>query len=258
MLFSQTTFIGIDPTAGERPFSYAALDNELNLLALNVGNMEEVLAFCAGQQRAVVAACAPRRLNQGLMADPEVRGNLSPSPRVGRWENFRTVDFMLRQHNINIPMTPRNEEDCPNWMRVGFVLYRRLEELGYTPYSDETAERQYIEVYPHASYTILLEVLPFSKYSLEGRLQRQLALFERGIKITDPMQFFEEITRYRLIHGILPFETLHSTGELDALIAAYTAWLTSTRPDQITFLGDPEEGQVALPTKKLKSKYSKQ
>ena len=256
MLFSKTTFIGIDPTAGEKPFSYTAFDDELNLLALGLGNMEEVLAFCAGQQRAVVAACAPRRINQGVMANPDVRVTLSPSPRPGRWENFRMVDFLLRQHNINIIQTPGKEEECPNWMLVGFSLYNRLEELGYDPFPNDEAERLYLEVYPHASYTVILDVLPFSKYTLEGRLQRQLALFERGVKVSDPMRIFEEITRYRLLHGILPLEKLHTTGELDALIAAFTAFLATNQPDQVTFLGDLEEGQIVLPVSKLKSKYS--
>jgi len=73
MLFSNTSFIGIDPTAGQRPFAYAALDHELCLLALGQGDIEEVLAFVAGQRSARVGVCAPRRPNQGLMDQPEVR-----------------------------------------------------------------------------------------------------------------------------------------------------------------------------------------
>ena len=39
------------------------------------------------------------------------------------------------------------------------------------------------------------------------------------------MEFFEEVTRHRLRHGILPLEKLYTPGELDALTAAYLAWL---------------------------------
>ena len=255
MLFTHTTFLGIDPTAGQRPFSYAALDNELNLLAMGHGNIDDVLAFAAGQGQALAALCAPRRPNQGVMANPEVRKNLSPAPNPGRFENFRMADYYLRRHNINIPQTPKHEEDCPNWMRVGFILFRRMGELGYQPFPVNEAERQCLEVYPHACFTVMLGVAPFPKYTLEGRLQRQLALFEQGVGVSDPMRFFEEITRFRLLRGILPLENLHTTDELDALVAAYTAWLAANHHERVTLLGDPEEGQVVLPTPELKTRY---
>jgi hypothetical protein len=255
MLFNNTTFLGIDPTAGQRPIAYTALDNELNLLALGQSNTDDVLAFAAGQQQTVVGVCAPRRLNQGIMTDPEVRKNLSPPPHPGRWENFRMADYLIRQHNITIPQTPRNEKDCPNWMRMGFVLYRRMENLGYRTYPCENAMRQYLEVYPHACYTVLLGVAPFSKYTLEGRLQRQLALLEQGIHVADPMLFFEEITKYKLLKGILPLEGLYNPGELDALAAAYTAWLAANHPNRVTILGDEDEGQVILPVAEIKTRY---
>ena len=55
-LFTETTFVGIDPTAGQRPFVYAALNAELQLLAIGLGEINNVLAFVAGQQQALVAA----------------------------------------------------------------------------------------------------------------------------------------------------------------------------------------------------------
>ena len=255
MLFTNTTYLGIDPTAGQRPFAYTALDNELNLLALGQGNMDDVLAFAAGQQQTVVGVCAPKQLNQGIMTDPEVRKSLSPPPHPGRWENFRMADYLIRQHNINIPQTPRDEEDCPNWMRVGFVLFQRMEKLGYQSFPCENAMRQSLEVYPHACYTVLLGVKPFSKYALEGRLQRQLALFEQGIHVNDPMLFFEEITKYKILKGMLPLEGLYNPGELDALVAAYTAWLAANYPNRVTILGHVDEGQVVLPAAEIKARY---
>lgn len=255
MLFTQTTFIGIDPTAGERPFVYAAIDHGLKLLALGAGNIDSVLAFCAGQEHALVAVCAPRRPNQGVMEREEVRQSLSPPPNPGRWTNFRLVDYLLRQHNISIPQTPAEEARCPGWMRMGFALHRRLEELGYRVYPQEDAERQSLEVYPYACYAVLLGSLPLHKHSLEGRLQRQLALYELGVNLPDPMRFFEEITRHRLLHGILPLNELYSPGELDALVGAYTAWKAAKHPKDIRLLGHPEEGQVVLPAAQLQERY---
>ena len=201
MFFDHPTFIGVDPTAGEKPVVYAAIDHELRLLALGQGKLDDILAFAAGQRQAILAVCAPQRPNTRVMTRPEVRENLHPVPHPGRWENFRLADYLLRQHNIAIPQTPADEADCPNWMKNGFLLFRRLEELGYQRYPETEAGCQSLEVYPHAAYTVLLGVLPFPKHTLEGRLQRQLALFEVDLEIPDPMRFFEEITRHRLLKG---------------------------------------------------------
>ena len=255
MLFTNSTFIGIDPTAGEKPFSYAALDRDLRLVALGNGGVDDILAFCAGQSAAVVAVCAPRQPNQGKMARREVRQSLSPMPASGRWMNFRVADYLLRQHAVTIPQTPADEDACPQWMRNGFLVYRRLADQGYVLYPQEGAERQMFEVYPHAGFAALLGVSPLSKHSLEGRMQRQLILLERRINVHDPMRIFEEFTRHRLLKGILPLENLLRSGELDALLGAYTAWKAAQRPDQVVFLGDPEEGQVVLPCA-LKESYA--
>ena len=255
MFYSNTTYIGIDPTAGTRPFTYAALDNERSLLAIGQGDMEEVLAFMAGQHSAIVAVCAPRSPNRGLMTRADVRERLSPPPRPGRWLNFRVVEYQLRQHNIFVPGTYAEAEDCPGWMQQGFILYQRLKNLDYRSFPQKDAPHQFLEVYPHASFTVLLENLPFRKHTLEGRLQRQLALYKCDLDIPDPMYIFEEITRHRLLQGILPLEDLYQAEELDALVAAYTAWMVGMQPDQITFLGDSMEGQLVLPVSELKNKY---
>jgi hypothetical protein len=255
MFFNNTSFIGIDPTAGVRPFTYAALDHERGLLALGSGTMDEVLAFVAGQRAAFVAVCAPRCPNQKVMEKAEVRQELIPRPRPGRWVNFRMVEYQLRQHNISIPQTPSDECECQNWVRNGFTLFRRLESLNYTPYPQDDAPRQCFEVYPHASYTVMLGRSPFPKHSLEGRLQRQLILYENKVDIPYPMRVFEEITHHRLLQGFLPLEGLYTPDELDALVGAYTAWLAAANPDQITLLGNTEEGHLLLPLAELKERY---
>lgn len=255
MLFSNFSFIGIDPTAGEKPIVYAAIDQQKRLLALGAGNLDDVLAFCGGQRQAIAAICGPRSPNTGLMRTPNIRDQLTPSPAPGRWENFRVAEYILRQHNFLIPHTSRVEESCSNWMRQSFLLFRRLSEMDYRQVSAETADRRLIEVYPHASYGTLLGRLPFSKNSLEGRIQRQLVLKEQGVDVTDPMAFFEEITRHRILTGNMPFDLLYTAGELDALIAAYSAWHTLQHSSQISLLGDPNEGQIMVPVPELKSTY---
>ena len=252
---SPTTFIGIDPTAGQRPITFAALDEDKRLLALASGNLDEVLAYAAGQRAAWVAICAPRQPNQGLMNEEEIRDALQPVPRPGRWINCRLAEYELRQHQIQVYLTAGASENCPGWMQIGFKLFQRLQALGYTPYPGNPGSHLALEVYPHAAYTVLLGQAPFTKNSLEGRLQRQLVLYEQRINVADPMRFFEEITRHRLLKGILPTNELHSADELDALVAAYTAWLAANEPDQVSSIGDSREGQLVLPVPSLQPHY---
>lgn len=255
MFFTHATFIGIDPTAGQRPFTYAALDDDLRLLALGQGEIDEVLAFAAGQRQAIAAVCAPRRPSTGVLDRPEVRQQLAVPPRPGRWNGYRLADYLLRQHNIPCPKTPASVSACPGWMRMGFSLYRKLENAGYSSYPTEGAALQMLEVYPHAAYTALLGVHPFPKHSLEGRIQRQLALFDQKVRVPDAMDFFEEITRHRLLQGILPTKDLYTPVELDALLAAFTAWQAVLHPERTLSLGDPEEGQIVFPVAELKRRY---
>ncbi len=255
MLFNETTFIGIDPTAGKRPMAYAALDQDLRVLALDKGNFDEITAFVGGQQAALVAVNSPRRPNQGFMKRDEVREKLKPVPRPGRWLGYRVAEYLLRQHNIHIMRTCSEVKKCPNWMQTGFDLYHRLESLGYRDYPSPDTPSQILEVYPHGAYTTHLGHKPFTKTSLEGRLQRQLILHNQGLDIPDPMRFFEEITRYRVLKGVLPLEGLYSTRKLEALVGAYTAWLAATSQKDVTILGHPEEGQIVLPVSDLNPKY---
>lgn len=255
MFTSHPLYIGIDPTAGQRPFTYVALDSDLHLMALGQGVMEEVLAFVAGQRQAFVAVCAPCRPNQGMMGHSDLRERLIPPPRPGRWSNFRVAEYLLRQHNISCPRTPASESESPAWIRMGFTLYRRLEGFGYKSYPSEETLLQWLEVYPHASYCALLGLTPFPKNTLEGRIQRQLVLYNLRLHISNPMDFFEEITAHRLLQGTLPLKGVYTTSELDALVAAYTAWLAANHPDQISTLGHLDEGQIVLPVAELKHKY---
>ncbi len=248
VLFTRTTYLGIIPTAGQRPFTYAALDAELRLLALSEGDFEAVAAFAGGQRAAFVAISAPPRPNQGLMRSQERRAALNPAPRPGRWENCRVAEYLLAHEGIAIPLTPNSAEKCPRWKQMGMKLFQTLASQGYAPYpSEANPERQTLETYPHAVFTRLLGHAPFPKHTLEGRIQRQLVLRECELDLPNPMRVFEEITRHRLLQGILPLDDLYSSAELDALSAAYVAFLAAHHPKKIDLLGDPAEGQIALP-----------
>jgi hypothetical protein len=255
MLFKNSVFIGVDPFSGEKSLTYAALDRELNLLAIGKGDLSDVSAYAGGQKTAFVGINAPRRLNQGLMKKDSIRDQLSPQPNPGRWTKFRVAEYGLFQRNIRIPKTPEKKSECPGWMINGFSLYKRLEDMGFKDYPAEDKQTQFLEVYPHAAYTVLLKKIPFLKKTLEGRLQRQLLLHSLSVAVPDPMRIFEEITRYKIIQGQLPLEGLFSVEELEAIMAAYCAWKAALEPDEITLVGDPKEGEIILPSGDLKAKY---
>ena len=127
--------------------------------------------------------------------------------------------------------------------------------MGFKKYPSDDEQFQFLETHPYASYCVMIGNAPLPKPSLEGKLQRQLVLYDRGVRIKDPMEFFEEITRHKMINGIWPTGLLYQPEQLDALAAAYTAWLAANKKEQITMIGDENEGLIVLPSKELKEKY---
>jgi predicted nuclease with RNAse H fold len=257
MLFSDAVYVGIDPTAGKRPVHYAAIDNQLRLVAIDQGDIEEVLAFVAGQEKAVVAVDSPQSPNRGLMLRSDIRRryNLNPEGRI--WGQWKVCEYELRQRNIRLYNTPDSEEKAPGWVRFGFQLYRRLAEIGYRQYyvGEGLSARTMIEVHPHACFAVILGLRPFLKQTLEGRLQRQLVLYIAGLDIPNPLRSLEEITRHHLLTSRLPIESLYEHDQLDALVAAYTAFLVANKPDQVMQVGEREEGVITLPGNELKDFY---
>jgi hypothetical protein len=63
------------------------------------------------------------------------------------------------------------------------------------------------------------------------------------------MDFYEEITRYRLLKSILPTKNILSQAEINAWTAAHTAWLAAHHPERIRRYGEEEEGFIFLPCK---------
>jgi predicted RNase H-like nuclease len=258
---SPTVYVGIDPTAGRRPLNYAVLDGRLRIVAQGEGNLDAVLAAVLGYESAVVAVDAPQSPNGGLLALPEVRRQYGLRPYSTTWSQFKVCEYLLRQHGIGIYNTPAEEAEAKTWMRLGWQLYARLRDAGFQPLRASGASapaRSFIEVHPHACFTVLLGHFPYKKTTLEGRLQRQLLLDQRGVYVHDPMEVFEEITRHRVLAGTLEYRGLLSHDELDALVSAYTAYLAATRPREVTWLGDESEGQIVVPIETLKERYARQ
>lgn len=253
MIFPDSAFIGITPVSGHKSFTYTALDRDLNLIALADGEIDDVIAFIAGQNSATVAVNSPATVNRGLVREMTKKKMLTPYQI--RHIELRLAEYELRERGITVTKTPASVELCPAWMQAGFELYRKLGKMGFQKHSKTDSTYKILETNPHACYCVMAGQVPAARLSLEGRLQRQIILYEHGLGIKDPMDFFEEITRYKLAKGIWPVELLYLPEQLDALVAAYTVWLAVEKKGKITSIGDHQEGQIVLPVAKLKDRY---
>ncbi len=242
-----TVFYGVDLSAGKNQVTFACWLPGPGRLEFGEAALDGFLALLDGQGSAWAAVAAPRGPNLGLLVQPEVRQRLGISASPGRRANRRVAEFLLLQEGIESPRTPQAGDRTPAWMQLGFSLYAALSERDFVGYPGP-GQRQFLETTPQALFHGLLGRVPFERGSLEGRIQRQLALYVRDMNVPDPMEIFEEITRHRLLQGVLPLDGLLSPVQLDAAGAAYLAWLAQTHPDQVRLVGVPEEGQVAVPS----------
>lgn len=257
MLFSDVAYMGIDPTAGRRPINYAVIDRRKQILALDQDDIESVLAFVAGLENVIVAIAAPQGPNMGLMRQPEIRrlNNLRPEGKT--WVKWRVCEFMLRRRNIRLYNTPADVKKAHGWIQNGFLLFRRLKEMSFQSYliGESPAANTLLEVNPHACFSVLLGHRPLIKRTLEGRMQRQLVLYQEGLELYNPLHVLEEMTRHHLLTGNLPLEGLNEADTLDALVAAYTAFLVGEEPRQVIQVGEEDEGLITLPVSQLKDFY---
>ena len=164
---------------------------------------------------------------------------------------MRLAEAQLLQRGLEATYTKASAAECSPWMRSSFELFHQLRQLGYQPYPQPEAARICSEVQARPAFSSLVEAPLFDGRALEGRLQRQLILHHEGLPVRDPMDFFEEVTRHRLLRGILPYEMLYSSRELNAMMAAYTGWLAFSHPQRVHLLGDAAEGCLLLPIKDL-------
>lgn len=249
-MLTTSAFIGIEISSGRHPFTYAALDGDLNLLAMTSASLDNLLAFVGNLPLATVAVGAPSQLTHaGTRKRPAKESALAPSGEM------RVAEQELRSRGILIPKTPSRADLCPAHIKAGVSLYKRLEKMGVHSYPFDGDSSQWLETNAHACFCVLLGQAPMLRRSLEGRIQRQIALYDAGLQIPEPMDFFEELTRHRLLMGQLPMEKVHTPDELDALAVAYTAWMAGRRPNEITRLGMNDDGFMILPTGELKEKY---
>jgi hypothetical protein len=237
-------FLGIQVDPGRVPLAFSAMDDEPRLLALSGGSLADLLSYASGLPEALVCVGAPLRPNIGI-AHPDPAS--SRVLRRGRRPSLRQAELDLEGLGLHLPHTPPSPRNAPSWMRRSFQIFERFSSMGYVPFTGDKVPRGIMESQAEAGYHTLLQQLPLASATLEGRLQRQMVLFEQGVPVSDPMGFVEEITPRKLLKGNLPLEMIASQPELDALLMAYTAWLAWYKPDQVRRFGLPDEGEILLP-----------
>jgi predicted nuclease with RNAse H fold len=203
-----------------------------------------------GRGQSVVGVDAPsgHRLDL-LAAGSPVRAAIGVPE--GRYERMRVCDALLFRRGL--PLYPVPKQGQPQtaweqWMHVGFEIYAALDAVGpYTPPPAPTYEAPVgdaalahgalFETYPDAIFCSLLGHRPSPKRTPWGLQQRIAALKQKGVVDED---------------GGLWHRTLD---ELDACAAAYAAYALAAGHG--TWVGDPQEGVIVLPTSELLDRYDK-
>ena len=242
------TFIGVEANRNRAyPFTFAAIDRDLAIRTIGQGTIKDAYAFLAGQKNALAAINFPTTLSKGLLKCGDIREKTYAKSQSEGLANLRLVEFELLERGVQIARTPGSLKKSPQWMKLGFRLFEELGKLGYCPFPAEGSPRQFFECQGEAAFWNLLGHAPLKEHTLEGGIQRQLALQSVGLPVPDAMQFFEEITRHHLLNSTLPLGSLFSNEELNALAAAYTAWLAIVQADKVNRIGDEIEGFIFLP-----------
>jgi predicted nuclease with RNAse H fold len=214
------------------------------------GTVDGVARTIQGLGHTVVAIDAPSGRRLDLLAEGEPARAVLGLPD-GRYERMRICDALLFRRGL--PLYPVPAEGQPptaweRWIEVGFEQFQALAwlELFRPPqngaYQGDVGagalgHGRLCETYPDAIFCALLGHRPSPKRTPWGLQQRIAALKLKGIVDED---------------GGLWHRTLD---ELDACAAAYAAYGLAAGLG--TWVGDPQEGVIVLPTAGLLDRYEK-
>jgi hypothetical protein len=240
-------FIGIELSGSRKGFTCAVLNSGLRIEFLGAVTPIEWQTVVGNAKVAIAAVNSPLTMNAGFMADAEYRAQLKVSNQSARSREQRVCEYLIGERGIACSRSPRDVSKFSLSLQRSLKFAAELGMMGFHFFPSGGAAWQMFETQADAACQSLLGVKPFPLASLEGRIQRQLLLQAKGVNVPDAMEFFEEVTRHRLLSGKLPDSMLQTPASLNALIAAYTAWMAANHPGAYEVVGEPEEGIILLP-----------
>jgi predicted nuclease with RNAse H fold len=214
---SDRWFGGIDPTASsKRGSGCALLDGSLRLVRVDrLSTDEQIVAFFPRETIIGIDGITgvPRGLGRCCMEDV-LRCACRP---VSRDEKGRLAERRLREHGFSVYPTSR-DAFAKAWIRRSLALTDALRAAGMNV----------MEVYPHAARAVLFpRIARVKKQSRDARASLQRAL-------------------RRIVSGLPSIERrVFSHDELDAVLAALTAWLAAH--GETWCEGHEDEGMVYWP-----------
>lgn len=223
-----SAFVGVDAGAGRKPFTFVVLDAGQKLRTVGGGQAVDVLSYLAGLGDALVALSPPWRGGRPIEGQPS--SLQLPSIHLSALGLDTQAQLPLPGSEAVPP--------CPSWMTATCSLLARLRELDCRPFPSEGAARQWFEAPAETGFRSLLGVEPFPAGILEGRIQRQLVLSDLELDVPDAMEFFEEVTRFRLLRSQLPYERILPQPELNAWMAAACASFAVHEPARLRSAGE--------------------
>jgi hypothetical protein len=157
-----------------------------------------------------------------------------------KWDMPAALAFLQENKYISLVI---NKPSSKIAQKAYVDFKNQMAQAGFQSFSKKDHPKHWFETNAQNCYREWLGQNPLPRRTLEGRLQRALVLYEQALRIEDPMEIFEEITRFKLIKGVFRLENVYSSKELDALAAAYLAWMSINRPEQIV-----ATDELVLPT----------
>lgn len=193
----------------------------------------DVVVMDAERQIAAVGSRVPVGRLTALLADhpADVVCIDSPPAWAPPGARSRTTERELKLLGIQAYYTPDQPTGEANafydWMRNGMAAFRAAERAGYPIYRAGSIADHALEVFPHASATVLAGCLPPSRQSAGAK-----RAWRAGV--------------LRAHH--VPTSQLQTLDQVDAALAALTGLIALELRDPFA-PGMPEEGRIVLPAR---------
>ncbi len=213
-------FIGVDPDVQRNAYCMAVLDEERKILALSTEKLRSVYAYLAGVTQGIVGINALIRYQH--------------SRRTARPDRIDKPHFQSAAERKK-PI-PDSDPSTAAPSRLGgkvVTLQEGIESLGYNPIAKKGSPRRFFLSKAEEVFQDIVSGRLLPPGGDASRWQRQLLLLEQEIPLPDVMQYFEEVTRFRILQGTLSEELVYQHTELNAILLSWLGWLESFQPDRI-------------------------